>query len=794
MKTNHGQNTNDTQREASVERFLNLDKTARENYCIKDPENKSWPTFLLQDCKSLEQQFVDNTLWAPKCGNCPWLGNQNDKLIDAMNNAACRIHEDRCANFTCCRKGGEPSNNISQPIQPRNSIGKCDILHLERMVLEIGHYPNKEAELTELITEMEELGCEIRNQNSDTPVNCASLQLAIAELTIWSQQCEDGCPDLKRNLAALVLKSEKMAWAVGALKRELDAPTPPILNNTAQPMLIRESDTDDCKDLRLRLVSVAIANGADKREQILRILAELNRKGCSVRDSHEENPVDCAGLSVALAEVTSWSMQCGPGCPQLAKQVTELVAKMGKKGCSGHTHNRLNSTAYPFQLRDIVPPPPAQHEEFCNAVAESHEVANKFQSTNSKDEKLPQWFKEWQGFMSNLEEQLTCAKSSNESAPSNPLTTPDLGEHPDHGTICEAVMKSRNPIDSLGQEYISYHQPIPQWILDWNDFMYGLETQLGCIERMGEDAKPPSSQEVTGRSTSEGSSAPAYPGKGESQEKVQSLIHDCVDNGQAVPKGVSRPAQAFQKLHPRLNCLQLVSDKPALETSTSSLLANRHIAVRHWDEPCTVVDKLQDKDPLLKPWMDAAGYHDAFGQAVPEWLYGWSQYILQLRRHLKCPTDGFTGLLPPRAFSSSLLSSSTESDVSPLLVRETVDANTCLLIFNSRLNVEDVIDNWKKHGFTDVPDWLLGWDDFMEGLGRETGCEPPDEDTASRLVKRLSLAEKKENCDNVREYRHAVDELRKEQRKQGEVTPQWLMSWQASVDHTESNLGCETDA
>lgn len=227
---------------------------------------------------------------------------------------------------------------------------------------------------------------------------------------------------------------------------------------------------------------------------------------------------------------------------------------------------------------------------------------------------------------------------------------------------------------------------------------------------------------------------------------------------------LARPSQDNNNAGCAKPCLELQSVRGPVATDNmrseyslkmydtqKEALVGRSVKRAHPDEPCTMVDKLQSQDPLLKLWIDSAGYHDAFGKEIPNWLYDWNHYMLQLRQTLKCPDDGLLAHTPSHTSSSSSspASSIMEADISALLVRQDIDAKTCLKIFDSRLNIDDIIDDWKKHQPADVPGWLLCWDNFMEDLARRAGCEPPNEDTPPRLAKRFSRADKKQDCNGV---------------------------------------------
>ncbi|KAL2056096.1 hypothetical protein ABVK25_003739 [Lepraria finkii] len=137
-----------------------------------------------------------------------------------------------------------PTGNIPRATQLRKSSAHiiCESLRRTLDKIALGHDNDKDKQRTRVVIEMKKLECSEHHNNSDAPGNCASLEVSLAKVTMWSQQCGGSCPNLKEELAGLSSQVERTGC--GVREQELDASTSYGMYTTAQPLLPREDLLD----------------------------------------------------------------------------------------------------------------------------------------------------------------------------------------------------------------------------------------------------------------------------------------------------------------------------------------------------------------------------------------------------------------------------------------------------------------------------------------------------------------------------------------------------------------------
>ena len=222
-----------------------------------------------------------------------------------------------------------PTGNIPRAVQPRESSAPITCKSLRRTLdkIALGHDDDKDKQMTRMVVEMKKLECSEHHNNSDAPGNCASLELSLAEVTMWSQQCGDSCPNLKEELAGLSSQLERMGC--GVHEQELDASTSHDVYTTAQPLLPREDLLDQQRpDSRCSYVYNELGSFESR-------LAH-NHTGPPRREYEPPEVNTCLAVVEFSSLSDHWSKKCYTQYPHMSLVRARSIQILNKIGCWTH--------------------------------------------------------------------------------------------------------------------------------------------------------------------------------------------------------------------------------------------------------------------------------------------------------------------------------------------------------------------------------------------------------------------------------------------------------------------------
>ncbi len=202
---------------------------------------------------------------------------------------------------------------------------------------------------------------------------------------------------------------------------------------------------------------------------------------------HNENATACAFLVEEVTEARDQAIDCKYSdpyflkhhheCKDLPRKLKDLDEEVKAMNCS------LNGTPRPRSLSPngsleasatmSASPQPDLHKESCNVVLSERAAVDHLTTYyTSKHFDVPYYIGDWRDFLYGLTHTIPCEHSTNAISP--------VASRSDHAVACDDITSAMTDLDHLTLFYLHNVDVVPDWLWDWQRFLYSLAKSASC--------------------------------------------------------------------------------------------------------------------------------------------------------------------------------------------------------------------------------------------------------------------------------------------------------------------------